>query len=67
VLIDQIKYVSIWKKASEKWKLYVLNQSKKKTEVSCMFCDVSPKLVKVVRCILQRRPQTYIHSLTRSN
>jgi hypothetical protein len=37
-----------------------------RTSHNCIFI-VLPDLIKVVRCILQGRLQTYIHSLTRYN
>jgi hypothetical protein len=37
VVIGQNNSESVWRKASEKWKPYCLNQHKMKTKVSCMF------------------------------
>ena len=37
VLIGQNNSVSLWRKSSEKWKPYYLNQRKTASKVSCMF------------------------------
>ena len=37
MVIGEINYVSLWRKSSEKWKPYCLNQRKTASKVSCMF------------------------------
>ena len=37
VVIGQNNFVSLWRKLSEKWKPYCLNQCKTASKVSCMF------------------------------